>query len=245
MIDYSLWEVIENGNSLQKKTVEGVKTVMPITFAEEKAQRRLEVKARSTLMMGIPNKHQLKFNSIKDDKSLLEVIEKRLQKLVSQLEILKESISQEDCESEVLKKLTIRMEHAWATLQDNVEYQEHKTTGTERAQKEQEANDALINTWDDIQAKIDADAQNELVVEGLKKYEVIEGSLKRTREELKQENAKKQKMEDDKESSELKQYLEIIQDDGDNVTIDATPFSSKSLTILDHKIYKEGKKNYF
>ncbi|GJV07072.1 hypothetical protein Tco_1344728 [Tanacetum coccineum] len=41
------------------------------------AQRRLEVKARSTLMMGIPNEHQLKFNSIKDAKQLLEAIEKR------------------------------------------------------------------------------------------------------------------------------------------------------------------------
>ncbi|GJW68909.1 hypothetical protein Tco_0123333 [Tanacetum coccineum] len=70
MIDYALWEVIENGATLPKKTmVEGVMTVMPITTAEEKAQRRLEVKARSTLMMGIPNEHQLKFNSIKDAKS--------------------------------------------------------------------------------------------------------------------------------------------------------------------------------
>nr|GEV40218.1 retrovirus-related Pol polyprotein from transposon TNT 1-94 [Tanacetum cinerariifolium] len=50
---------------------------MPITSVEEKAQRRLEVKARSTLMMGILNKHQLKFNSIKDAKQLLEAIEKR------------------------------------------------------------------------------------------------------------------------------------------------------------------------
>ncbi|GJZ00144.1 hypothetical protein Tco_0517573 [Tanacetum coccineum] len=51
--------------------------VMPITSAEDKAQRRLEVKARSTLMMGIPNEHQLKFNSIKDAKLLLEAVEKR------------------------------------------------------------------------------------------------------------------------------------------------------------------------
>ncbi|GJS84751.1 hypothetical protein Tco_0751292 [Tanacetum coccineum] len=34
-------------------------------------------KARSTLMMGIPNEHQLKFNSIKDAKKLLEAVEKR------------------------------------------------------------------------------------------------------------------------------------------------------------------------
>ncbi|GKG34558.1 hypothetical protein Tco_0437254, partial [Tanacetum coccineum] len=33
--------------------------------------------ARSTLMMGIPNEHQLKFNSIKDAKLLLKAIEKR------------------------------------------------------------------------------------------------------------------------------------------------------------------------
>ncbi|GJU06585.1 RNA-directed DNA polymerase, eukaryota [Tanacetum coccineum] len=69
MIDYALWEVIENGATLlKKKIMEGVMTEMPITTAEEKAQRRLEVKARSTLMMGIPNEHQLKFNSIKDAK---------------------------------------------------------------------------------------------------------------------------------------------------------------------------------
>ncbi|GJZ08162.1 hypothetical protein Tco_0542445 [Tanacetum coccineum] len=43
----------------------------------DNAQRRLEVKAKSTLMMGIPNEHQLKFNSIKDAKLLLEAVEKR------------------------------------------------------------------------------------------------------------------------------------------------------------------------
>ncbi|GJW47137.1 hypothetical protein Tco_0078783 [Tanacetum coccineum] len=76
MIDYAPWEVIENGNSAPKTTVvEGVEKVIPPTTVEEKAQKRLEVKARSTLMMGIPNEHQLKFNSIKDAKSLLEAIE--------------------------------------------------------------------------------------------------------------------------------------------------------------------------
>ncbi|GJZ51613.1 ribonuclease H-like domain-containing protein [Tanacetum coccineum] len=51
----------ENGATLPKTVVvEAVKKVMPITSAEDKAQRRLEVKARSTLMMGIPNEHQNK-----------------------------------------------------------------------------------------------------------------------------------------------------------------------------------------
>ncbi|GJY22074.1 hypothetical protein Tco_0394640 [Tanacetum coccineum] len=78
MIDYALWEVIENGNTAPKSTVvEGVEKIIPPTTTEEKACKRLEVKARSTLMMGIPNEHQLKFNSIKDAKLLLEAIEKR------------------------------------------------------------------------------------------------------------------------------------------------------------------------
>ncbi|GJZ78379.1 ribonuclease H-like domain-containing protein [Tanacetum coccineum] len=143
MIDYALWDVIENGATLPKTTtMEGVVTVMPITTAEEKAQRRLEVKARSTLMMGIPNEHQLKFNSIKDAKKLLEAVEKRfggnaatrktqrnllkqqyenftalssemldqtfdrLQKLVSQLELLDEKLSQEDVNQKLLRSLS-------------------------------------------------------------------------------------------------------------------------------------------
>ncbi|GJW04422.1 hypothetical protein Tco_1563278 [Tanacetum coccineum] len=78
MINYALWEVIENGATLPKTAVvEGVEKVMPITSAKDKAQRRLEVKARSTLMMGISNEHQLKFNSINDAKMLLEAVEKR------------------------------------------------------------------------------------------------------------------------------------------------------------------------
>ncbi|GJV66738.1 uncharacterized mitochondrial protein-like protein [Tanacetum coccineum] len=67
--------VIENGATLPKiQVVEGVTTLMPITYAEDKAHRKLEVKARSTLMMGILNKNQLKFNSIKDAKLLLEAL---------------------------------------------------------------------------------------------------------------------------------------------------------------------------
>ncbi|GJU70791.1 hypothetical protein Tco_1262196 [Tanacetum coccineum] len=72
-----------------------------------------------------------------------------------------------------------------------------------------------------------------------------ESSLKRVGEHLEQESSKKQKLEEDKESEELKLCLEIIPDDRDDITIDATPLSTKSLTIVDYKIYKEGKKSYF
>ncbi|GJX76797.1 hypothetical protein Tco_0323608 [Tanacetum coccineum] len=52
-----------------------------------------------------------------------------------------------------------------------------------------------------------------------------EGSSKRAGEDLQQESAKKQKMDDDKEKEELKQCFEIVPDDGDDVTIDATPLA--------------------
>nr|GEV18671.1 putative ribonuclease H-like domain-containing protein [Tanacetum cinerariifolium] len=71
-----------------------------------------------------------------------------------------------------------------------------------------------------------------------------ESSSKRAGDKLDQERSKKQKVEDDKESEELKRCLEIILDDEDDVTIDATHLSIKT-PIIDYKIYKEGKRSYF
>ncbi|GJU74831.1 ribonuclease H-like domain-containing protein [Tanacetum coccineum] len=133
----------DNGATLPKTVVvEGVEKVMPITSAEDKGQRRLEVKARSTLLMGISNENHLKFNSIKDAKLLLEAVEKRfgenaatkktqrnllkqqyenftaprsemldqtfdrLQKFVSQLDLLDEKLSQEDVNQKLLRSLS-------------------------------------------------------------------------------------------------------------------------------------------
>ncbi|GJX74105.1 hypothetical protein Tco_0312700 [Tanacetum coccineum] len=101
-IDYTLWEIIENGNApIVTKTVDGKETVIPPTSVEEKAQRRAGLKTRSTLLMALPNEHQLKFNSYKDAKILMQAIEnrfgevieqtyERLQNLISQLEMHEE-----------------------------------------------------------------------------------------------------------------------------------------------------------
>nr|GEV51297.1 hypothetical protein [Tanacetum cinerariifolium] len=47
------------------------------TTAEQKLARKNELKARGTLLMALPDKHQLKFNTHKDAKTLMEAIEKR------------------------------------------------------------------------------------------------------------------------------------------------------------------------
>nr|GEU33500.1 putative ribonuclease H-like domain-containing protein [Tanacetum cinerariifolium] len=55
----------------------GVETIIAPATSKEKAQKRLKLKARSTLLMGILNEYQLKFNLILDAKSLLRDIEKK------------------------------------------------------------------------------------------------------------------------------------------------------------------------
>ncbi|GJZ04534.1 putative reverse transcriptase domain-containing protein [Tanacetum coccineum] len=68
----------ENGNApIVTKTIDGKDTIIPPTRVKEKAQRRAELKARSTLLMALPNQHQLKFNSYKDAKTLMQAIENR------------------------------------------------------------------------------------------------------------------------------------------------------------------------
>ncbi|GJU38085.1 hypothetical protein Tco_1186439 [Tanacetum coccineum] len=142
MTDYVLWKVIVNGDSPPpKRTVDGVEQTYPPTTVEEKLPRKNELKARGTLLMALPNEHQLKFNTYKCAKTLMEAIEKRfrgnkeskktqktllkqqyenfngsslegldqtydrLQKLISQLEILGETISQEDMNLKFLRSL--------------------------------------------------------------------------------------------------------------------------------------------
>ncbi|GKD67043.1 hypothetical protein Tco_1309151 [Tanacetum coccineum] len=143
MTDYDLWEVILNGDSpLPTRTVDGVETSVPPTTIEHKLARKNELKARGTLLMALPNEHQLKFNTYKSAKTLMEAIEKRfggnkeskkvhktllkqqyenfngkssegldqiydrLQKLICQLEIHRETISQEDVNLKLLRSLT-------------------------------------------------------------------------------------------------------------------------------------------
>nr|GEX42865.1 hypothetical protein [Tanacetum cinerariifolium] len=82
-------------------------------------------------------------------------------------------------------------------------------------------------------------------VEGSKKTqaEVIEGGSKRAGNEIEQESAKRQRLEKEDDTAELKRCLEIVLED--DVAIEATPISSKSPTTVDYKIYREGKKSYF
>ncbi|GKC96955.1 ribonuclease H-like domain-containing protein, partial [Tanacetum coccineum] len=109
MTDYALWEVIDNGATLPKTTtVEGVVIAMPITTAEEKAQRRLEdakkfLEAIEKRFGGNAATRKTQRNLLKQQyenftapsSEMLDQTFDRLKKLVSQLEILDEKISQD------------------------------------------------------------------------------------------------------------------------------------------------------
>ncbi|GJS17011.1 putative ribonuclease H-like domain-containing protein [Tanacetum coccineum] len=81
--DYALWEVIENGDSwvsvpqtAQENGTSVTKMSIPVT-AKEKTNKKNDVKARSLLLMALPNEHQLTFSQYPDAKSMFAAIETR------------------------------------------------------------------------------------------------------------------------------------------------------------------------
>ncbi|GJU57797.1 hypothetical protein Tco_1235563 [Tanacetum coccineum] len=138
----------ENGNSFKptaKTTtnVDGTSTALilgPVT-TKENVQKKNDMKARSMLLMALPNEHLMTFNQYKDAKTLFAAIQTRfsgneaikknqkthlkqmyenfsapstksldsifnkLQKIVSQLAILSENVSQEDLNLKFLRSL--------------------------------------------------------------------------------------------------------------------------------------------
>ncbi|GJW81731.1 ribonuclease H-like domain-containing protein [Tanacetum coccineum] len=78
----SSFVMLENGNApIVTKTIDDKETVIPPTSVEEKTQRRAKLKARSTLLMSLPNEHQLKFNLYKDAKTLMQLDNEDLQQI--------------------------------------------------------------------------------------------------------------------------------------------------------------------
>ncbi|GJX25586.1 hypothetical protein Tco_0231882 [Tanacetum coccineum] len=74
--NYALWEVIVNGDAPAVASASTGGPIPPKT-AEQKIARKNELKAKSTLLLAIPNEHLLKFHGIKYAKTLWEAIKTR------------------------------------------------------------------------------------------------------------------------------------------------------------------------
>ncbi|GJR99222.1 ribonuclease H-like domain-containing protein [Tanacetum coccineum] len=113
--DHDLWEVIVNGDlvSLVASASAGVEGPIPPKTAKQKLVRKNELKAKSTLMLAILDDHLLKFHACKDaNQEGLDKTYDRFQKLISQLEIHGEVISQEDANLKLLRSLPL----AWNNI---------------------------------------------------------------------------------------------------------------------------------
>nr|GEU80692.1 putative ribonuclease H-like domain-containing protein [Tanacetum cinerariifolium] len=171
-------EVILNGDSpTPTKIVDGVVQVIAPTTTKQRLAKKNELKERITLLMALPDKHQLKFNIHKDAKSLMKAIKKRfggnkktkkvqktllkqqyenfsgtsskildqihdrLQKLISQLDILGKSISHED----INLKFLISLPSKWKT---------HTLIWRNKADLEEQSLDDLFKNLKIYKAKV-------------------------------------------------------------------------------------------
>ncbi|GJX91779.1 hypothetical protein Tco_0345105, partial [Tanacetum coccineum] len=73
---------------------------------------------------------------------------------------------------------------------------------------------------------------------------LVEGSSREQEEICEQESTKKQKVDEDKDTTELQSLMKVIPDK-EEVAIDVVPLATKPPTIIDWKIHKEGQNNYF
>ncbi|GKA67525.1 ribonuclease H-like domain-containing protein [Tanacetum coccineum] len=124
--DYPIWEVIQNGNGPVSITTDtqGQIKVLPPRTAEEILARERERKARTTLLMALPEDHLAKFHKMTDAKEMWDAIKSRFggndeskkmqkfQSLPRQLEIHGAGVSTEDANQKFLRSLPF----AWSQV---------------------------------------------------------------------------------------------------------------------------------
>ncbi|GJT32229.1 putative ribonuclease H-like domain-containing protein, partial [Tanacetum coccineum] len=112
--DYPIWEVIQRGNGPVSVSTDtnGLIKVLPPKTAEEILAGERERKARTTLLMVLPEDHLAKFHKMTDAKEMWEAIKSRFEGLhkgydrfQSQLEIHGEGVSTEDANQKFLMSL--------------------------------------------------------------------------------------------------------------------------------------------
>ncbi|GKD66648.1 hypothetical protein Tco_1308756, partial [Tanacetum coccineum] len=115
--DYPIWEVIQNRNGPVSVTTDtsGQLKILPPKTAEEIVARERERKARTTLLMAIPEDHLAKFHKMTNAKEMWKAIKSRFdgihkgyeifQSLLSQLEIHGAGVSTEDANQKCLRSL--------------------------------------------------------------------------------------------------------------------------------------------
>nr|GEX09762.1 hypothetical protein [Tanacetum cinerariifolium] len=157
--------------------IDGIVKPATLLSADQKLAKRNELKAHGTLLMALPDKRQLKFNSHKDAKTLMEAIEKRFggntETKKVQKTILKQQFenftgsSSDDLDQihDRLQKLVSQLEIHWVSLsQEDVnlkflrslpsEWKTHTLIWRNKANLEEHGLDGLFNSLRIYEAKV-------------------------------------------------------------------------------------------
>ncbi|GJY12554.1 hypothetical protein Tco_0381863 [Tanacetum coccineum] len=110
--DHALWEVIVNGDATFAIASASAEGPLPPKTAEQKLGRKNELKAKSTLLLAIPDEHILKFHGIKDAKTIWEAIKAMFGGNKESKKIQKTILKQEDANLKLLRSLPL----AWNNI---------------------------------------------------------------------------------------------------------------------------------
>nr|GEY89403.1 ribonuclease H-like domain-containing protein [Tanacetum cinerariifolium] len=142
MTDYSLWEVILNGDSpAPTRVIEGVVQPIAPTTAEQRGNKKRFGGNKETKMVqkSLPKQQYESFTGSSFES--LDQIHDRLQKLISQLEILRESLHQEDINLKFLRSLL-------------TEWRTHTLIWRKKTDLEEQSLDDLFNSLTICEVKV-------------------------------------------------------------------------------------------
>nr|GEW03200.1 ribonuclease H-like domain-containing protein [Tanacetum cinerariifolium] len=136
----------------------GVVQVVAPTTAEQRLAKKNELKARGTLLMALPDKHQLKFNIHKDAKSLMEAIEKRFSGNKETKKVQKTLLKQQyenfsGTSSESLDQIHDRLQKLISQL-EILEWKTHTLIWRNKADLEEHSLDDLFNNLKIYEAEV-------------------------------------------------------------------------------------------
>nr|GEX19497.1 putative ribonuclease H-like domain-containing protein [Tanacetum cinerariifolium] len=168
---------------------------------------------------------------------------------IKELESKVEKLEEENKSlTKVLKSFNTRVEYS--TIKETVvDKEESSKQGRKIADIDDDAEDVVkdvenvVATTENVEGNVVATDENIEAKSKAKGVTMQEPSEFRTTlpsqvkdkgDELKQDNAKKQKLEEQEEAEELKKNLEIVPDDEDDVFVNVTPLSSKPPTTWEH-----------
>nr|GEW21034.1 hypothetical protein [Tanacetum cinerariifolium] len=160
------------------------------TAAEQSLACKNELKARGTLLMALPDKHQLKFNSHKDAKTLMEGIEKRFGRNTKTKKVQKTLLKQQfenftgssseglDQIHDRLQKLVSQLEiHGVSLSQEDVnlkflyslpsEWKTHTLIWRNKADLEEQSLDDLFNNLKIYETKVNQSSSTSITSQNL------------------------------------------------------------------------------